>query len=122
MSYQEIADRYGVELCTDCALNVHERGHVEPGRGRIHWQERRRTRGGLRRFLLLVAAVVLHRDGEDGGSQAEWIWATNSWAYHAARSMGVQFSRALSADDRARVRYLLRGKARSRAKEWAHHG
>lgn len=118
MTYRELAARYGFELCEMCDLNAHEQGHLQGDR--IHWRERRVTHSGLRRFLLLLAGPYLVRNGFGSPNrEAEWIWMRNVWAYNQALDLGYRLPRRLSEVDRARVRYLLEGKARSAAKDWA---
>lgn len=58
MTYADIVSRLGFEgvcLRADCGLTDNAvRGCLDPF-GVVHWRERRVTRRGLRRFLLLVA-------------------------------------------------------------------
>lgn len=121
MSYRSIAAKLGMELCESCDLNVHTGGWADIPRGKIHWQERRMTRSGLRRFLMEAAEIALYRDGYRGGGLGERIWLQNTWAYRTAMSLGVRLPRRLSELDRARV-LALPGPASGAAKRWARGG
>lgn len=123
-SYTSLAIRYEVDLCTsedhcgELSRTAHRRGVV--GWGDIHWHERRYTKSGLRRFLILVGQVRLLRGDR---TEAEWIHDLNMFAYRTAlHDLGVQLPRHLAAQDRARVRFLLRGenrKSQRRLVEWS---
>lgn len=112
MKYEEIASRENVRLCTDCEFDKvwnHSRGTANPSRGTVHWAERRVTRIGLRRFLMLVAAIKKsHNRGQPKWQQ---VYEQNQYAYHRALTeYHVRLNRKLSMTDRAKVR-LWMGKA-----------
>lgn len=124
MTYAELAERYNVNLCQgECGWgsSIHTRGMVWDKA--LHWRDRRVQRNGLYKFLKLVAQY--HREGA-GKEEAAAVHAVNSFAYRTAlHDLGIRFPRAYSAEDRARVRFLLRGKPwkpNRRLHEWAASG
>lgn len=111
MEYREIADRENVDWCdgTDdgsYSRTSHQRGFAQPGFGRIHFADRRMTKSGLRRFLMLVAAI---RHKHNRG-QPQWLklYEANTFAQRRALSEYRRvIPRRYSDTDRARVRQLM---------------
>ena len=110
LTYTELADRYGVDLCTgECGDSGHDDGWY--GGRLVHFRERGVTRSGLRLFLMAVHDAKVWRP--TGGSRAatrrvRWIHSRNSFAYHTAlNDLGIRLPRRLSERDRAAARYLL---------------
>lgn len=130
LSYADLAQRYGVDLCTgECDEGGHEDGWY--GGKRVHFRERGVTRSGLRKFLMLVhdATVWGGRNMLVGRriSRAQWIHHRNRFATDTAfHDLGIRIPRSLSAADRAQVRHLLIGAERSsvvqRLHNWARAG
>lgn len=110
LTYTELADHYGVDLCIgECGESGHDDGWY--GGRRVHFRERGVTRSGLRLFLMLVhdakdwQPLPTHRKLTN---RLRWIHSRNSFAYfHALNVHGIRLPRALSARDRATVRYLI---------------
>lgn len=110
-SYGEVARRLVLPLCdgpvraAPFTREVHEVGFLQ--NGVIHWSERRLTRRGLFRFLKLAALLtdptIIHVDRE------RWmvLYRQNVEAAALAARLGVRFSRAETAGDRAYVRLGL---------------
>lgn len=99
--YHSVAQRWGVGMCTWCNGGDHALGWSNPSRGVVHFQERKVSRAGLRRFLKLVASVLKsHNRG-----QPEWqrLFEQNEWAKSAAHQMGLRIPIHLSAYDRAKA-------------------
>jgi hypothetical protein len=105
----------------------HETGWTSFGMNVIHWRDRRPTRRGLRRFLLLAVVALRLR------SEPPWldVYLRNVRAQEIASDyFGIRFSRAESAADRAKVRlglsrkpiYYLNDEERQlirRVREWS---
>jgi len=115
VTYAELAERYGVPLCQgECAVKGHEKGFV--ARGGVHWRERRVTRLGLYRFLLLVAEVefarvstLLIRPGMGAWMRVQYPYALHMWAQKTAvNDLRVRFPRSFSSTRRALVRARMR--------------
>jgi hypothetical protein len=106
MTYEQVAARYGVPLCSRCKLGhtKHRDGTTVLESGMLHWAPRRLTRPGLWNFLKLVAD---QRWGIHGRRQIERLWMANTMAYEFGLELGVRFPREYAATDRARVRALL---------------
>lgn len=106
MTYKEIADQEAVTLCHACSEWNHKRGSANPSRGVVHWAPRRVSRIGLRRFLMLVAAIKRsHNRGQPRWLQ---VYEQNTYAYRQALDeYHVRLNRRLSMTDRANVRYWM---------------
>lgn len=117
MNYAEMAAQEKVIYCGGCdpALNPftnkiegfdHLRGGANSSRGVVHWTNRRVNRIGLRRFLMLVAAIKYsHNRGQPRWQQ---VYEQNTFAYHRAlEQYHVRLSKRWSLTDRARVRYWM---------------
>jgi hypothetical protein len=123
LTYVGLAERFGVEICTGwCGEGGHNDGWW--GGKRIHFRERRVTRGGLRKFLMLVHDATVWSQRAAGNQidrKARWIHSRNVWAYQTAfHELGIRLPRSLSSDDRARVRHLTYADAGSQTlRRWA---
>lgn len=110
LTYPELATYLGAKVCKGNWYGEvgtpepdHVRGFVDT---RVHWYpDRRVTRTGLRRFLLLVAATQLH--GYKDMSPAMRLYATNAWATRIAADLHRRFPRRYSDADRRRARWLI---------------
>lgn len=111
MTYREAMTRLGVEqVCFGgCGLNDYRhRGVIDPF-NTIHWRERRFTRRGLRRLLLLVARRAHENDpGFLNDPRGEWyrLWWREQRANSLAAQLGVRFPARWSTEERMRSRYL----------------
>jgi hypothetical protein len=110
MTYGDLADTFGVYLCTDPFgddSRDHRRGGASAVPPTVHWTPRRTTTSGLRRFLILVARARWPERHLDGPRWAQ-IYRQNVTAVELSRAIGRRLDqRRLSAADRERVRYLL---------------
>ena len=105
MTYPEVIRRLGIErVCLGgCGLNAYRhRGVIDPF-DVIHWSDRRFTRRGLRRLLLLVA----RRSREDSpaflntpGMRFYALWWDEQRANSMAAQLGVRFPAAWSSQER----------------------
>lgn len=106
-SYEDVAAYFSVTLCTGCDWN---QGTIDHRKGSVtgdvlHWESRRMTRPGLRKFLLLIASMRIlnyHRM-----NRAMQIYAANTWATRATQYLHVRFPHRYSQTDRATVRWLI---------------
>jgi hypothetical protein len=136
MTYATVVSRLGLQqVCLGCAITErsHRNGFID-GFGVVHWAERRVTKRGLRRLLLLVA----RRDRNRLNYDTEWLtrgflndralyWAhfyfdeqrANEWA----AKLGVRFPVEFSGPER-RVVALVPGLSRSHPQiyQWARRG
>lgn len=110
LTYPELTTHFGVKLCQGNWYG--ETGAPEPDHvlgfadTKVHWYpDRRVTKTGLRRFLLLVAATKLL--GYKDMSPAMRLYATNTWATSAAASLHRRLPRRYSDQDRRRARWLI---------------
>jgi hypothetical protein len=117
-TYRDLALRYEVEVCFDgCFRRDHRRGGID-SQGTIHWSDRRMTRSGLRRFLMLVAEA--YRLGSDWPQPEFWVTTSfrgrealrtyngHIFAYRTAlHDLGIRLPASLAAEDKAKVRALL---------------
>lgn len=109
-TYAEIVRRLGIEqVCLGgCGLSDYQhRGIIFLGV--IHFRERRFTRRGLRRFLLLVAERSRLADpGFLNGPDQEWyaLWWDEQRANFLAAQVGYRFPASWSVNERMRSRYL----------------
>jgi hypothetical protein len=106
VDFQLVTEVEGITWCKGCPRGDHKRGWVHPGHGTVHWSDRRFTRMGLRRFLMLVAGIRYHHNR----GQPEWrvIYEQNVYAFHKAlESYHRRLPKRWSSTDRARVRYLM---------------
>lgn len=80
-SYAQVAERSGVRL--------------------DDWPDRRPTRSGIRRYLMLA----YHEIPQDRGDEPSWLrlWAQITWVRSQARSLHVTIPPNLWAEDRARL-------------------
>ena len=117
LTYAEMASLVPLELCSDCAYEGrwsahrnrvvnHERGFYLPGK--IHWRERRVTRSGVRRFLMLVSEgwIKTNRNLGGGFSGPDWydLWRRIEWARRTARhAIRIEIPPALWAEEQARL-------------------
>lgn len=106
MTYAEIAERLGVQrVCFGgCGLG----DYAHRGRlflGVIHWRERRMTRRGLRRFLLLVARRMREADPDFLNTRGmAWAHAyfDEQFANQLAAQLRIRFPAVFSAVERER--------------------
>ena len=121
MTYAEIAERLGIEqvcLRADCGLSANAvRGCVD-GFGTVHWRERRVTRRGLRRFLLLAARREREADrivndaapvrGYLNARRYRWLhkYLDARQADRWAAELGIRFPVEFSRQERSECRYL----------------
>lgn len=105
MTWDEVASRYDVRRCSSCQSGNHTTGIAR--NGVIHWADRRMTKAGLRKYLMLIASQRLY----DFANLPTWdrIYRSNVWAATEAARLHVRLSTRLSAPDRARVRWLSLG-------------
>lgn len=126
MTYREIADRLGIErVCVErCGLSEHALRGVVDGFDILHWRERRVTRRGLRRFLLLAARrkrladeSYLNDDRKFGYAYLYWdARQADLWA----AELGIRFPVAFSRSERLRCLLAApRGLARRNPAMWA---
>lgn len=122
-TFMEIAEREEVITCFgfDCPVpkKAHDRGWANISSGILHWSPRRVTKAGLRRFLLLSAAI---RHSHNRG-QPKWLQIYEQNAYAARRALSeyhVRLPRHLSLTDRAKVRLLMTQDASWADSEWLH--
>lgn len=104
MTYDDVTQHFGVRRCESCDAAI---DHMVGGRvgNTIHWQDRKFTRPGLRRILMLIAATRLVLPGREPWRQ---IWAYNVWASSVARKeLHITIPARLSANDRAFVRWHI---------------
>lgn len=109
MTYEEVAEKFGVELCQRSFGRDdadHESGSASFLPPTVHWRERRMNVIGLRRFLMLVA-LARWPERYVGPRWAE-AYRVNKTAVELSRILGRRLDqRHLSAADRERTRYLL---------------
>ena len=104
-NYVEIAAAIGVYYCVESGP-LHDTGYTSfdggpEGRDRtIHWTERRVTRSGIRRFLVLAYP-------EDslyfGAPRWLRIWCRITWVRDQARTLHVSIPNDLWDEDKARL-------------------
>lgn len=111
-TYAEVVRRLGIEqVCLDgkCGLSDYQhRGIIDPF-GTIHWRERRFTRRGLRRFLLLVARRAHENDpGFLNTPETEFyrLYWREQRANFLAAQIGYRFPASWSREERMRSRWL----------------
>jgi D-mannonate dehydratase len=110
LTYRGLAEQLGVKLCQGNwygEVGTPEPDHVRGFADRqVHWwPERRVTRTGLRKFLMLVAATKLH--GYNDMSPAMRLYATNARAVMLAADLRIRIPRRYADGDRARARWLI---------------
>lgn len=109
-SFTDLAVEYGLELCFlddgSCDRQVskkrHHLGHADR-HGRIHWERKAFRKANVRRFLTLVAWVVLKQHRSD---KPLWqkIFECDRWAYQEAeRRFHMHWPRSYSDSDRRRA-------------------
>jgi hypothetical protein len=121
-SYGELAEQQGVRWCRGIQPNgqtcfeEHAKGsytiHPELRRQQlstdivIHWSDRRSSRAGIRRFLLLVANAVITSATP---AIPDWrrLYRSNRMASDMAKAAHLRLPASLSAGDRARLRAML---------------
>lgn len=105
MTYEELAKRYTVRICTGCPGGYN---HKEGGASldTIHWFPRRVSKPGLRRFLKLAVLILLGLNRMPEPQRTYWM---ASGAEDLARQINVRFPRRYADLDRARVRSGLVG-------------
>lgn len=104
MNWDAIAARYDALRCPGCPIGDHGRGWAQ---GRfVHWADRRFTRAGLRRYLMLVSITRLL----DVSALPVWdrLYRQNAWAAQAARDLHVRLPARLADADRAAVAWQAR--------------
>jgi hypothetical protein len=105
MTYSEAAYALGFELCAQEMCNKstldHRKGTLRGST--LHWTDRRVTKPGLRRFLMLAASHDIY-------SVPRWalIWNRNVWVVAAAEKLRVRLPSRYSDEDRAKVAWELR--------------
>lgn len=103
-SFDILAERLAVELCHDCEAYSHDqhyRGVADPSRGQIHFAKTRVTRRTLRRFLMLLAAIVhSHNRGQPIWQQ---LYEQNRYAEKTALGLRIRIPSAWGDMDRARA-------------------
>lgn len=105
MTWDDIARMVDVKRCLGCANGNHDRGWAQRSTYTVHWGDRRLTKLGLRRFLMLAAAIRLLP------VEREWerLYAYNIWSVSKAREMHIRIPARFADNDRARVRWLTSG-------------
>lgn len=111
MNYGDVATREKVGLCINpnqphrYEMQDHRRGYTTSD-GVIHWLDRKVNRLGLRRFLMMAAAIKYsHNRGQPRWQQ---VYEQNEYAYHRALAeYHIRLPRRYSLTDRARVRYWM---------------
>lgn len=105
MTYSEAAYALGFELCTQEMCKQGTLGHKKGTlRGStLHWTDRKVSKPGLRRFLMLMA-------GHDIYDEPRWalIWHRNVWVTGAAETLRVRIPSRYADEDRTRVAWDLR--------------
>jgi hypothetical protein len=109
-TYAGIAKFLGVDFCGE-AGSGHENGYLsmdgEPhGKSpRLHWRERRVTRSGIRRFLMMASEKMETDNTTDPG----WLrlWNRIEWARSMAVILRVKIPPELWAEDKARLQAKL---------------
>ncbi len=104
MTWDEIARHFGVTRCDGCPALDHVRGQTSFYA--VHWYDRRMTKLGLRRYLMLISELRLVYLDEEYMR----IYASNRWAADAARQLHIRIPARYSDNDRARVRWLIEHK------------
>lgn len=106
MTYADVVDRLGFEqVCLGgCGITVrsHRTGFTDPF-GVTHWSERRMTRRGLRRFLLLIAERTRRADVHYLNAKTlSWFhrWDDERRASEWAARLGVRFPAEISRRER----------------------
>lgn len=117
IGWDDIATTYGIKRCAACQSGDHHKGWAR--RSTVHWSDRRMTKAGLRRYLMLVASQLLF----DFQNLPTWdrLYRANVWAAKAAKQLHVRIPFRLSEIDRARVRWLISKDPATpdRVKRWA---
>ncbi len=103
MTWDEVTQTVGVKRCAGCTLGDHTRGWASRSTYTVHWADRRLTKHGLRRFLMLVASIRLVPIDQAW----ERLYAYNRWASHTAAQLHVRIPARYADNDRARVRWLI---------------
>lgn len=102
--YPQVAYALGFELCGDKCRKP-ELNHAKGALigSTLHWTDRRVTKPGLRRFLLLAAS-------HDYYNLPRWemIWRRNQWAWRAASKLQIRLPSRYADGDRAIVAWELR--------------
>jgi len=91
--------------CPEGEVGRHYFGFTEPSIGRVHFNDRKPTRRGIRNFLMLIAEVYLsHNRG-----QPNWLrlYETNTWADKEAHKINLRFPISWSRTARFYVRAVL---------------
>lgn len=137
-SYADLAEQQGVHWCRGIQPNG-QTCHEEHAKGSytvhpelsqrysadivIHWSDRRSSRAGIRRFLLLIANAIIT---EATPAIAEWrrLYRSNTMAWDMAKAAHMRLPASLSAVDRSRLRSMLLDVSmadpeRREAYEWA---
>lgn len=103
--YAEIAVHIGVTHCRACRDESIDHHKGESTFRTVHWTQRRATRPGVRRFLMLGVTAL------DPSVKAltPWmrIWIENARAANWAKLIRVSIPRHLTMKDRAQVRFYL---------------
>ena len=120
MTYESLAARYGVRVCTGCERGNHRLGFTDGGA--VHWAPRRIHRPGLRNFLKLTAELML---GLKHAREPERTYWKCVIAEDMARTLGVRFPRRYAELDRALVRATMIGRTldeetRTAMQRWAY--
>lgn len=102
MAWDYIATVVGLKRCKGCDEGDHREGWARGST--VHWEDRRSTRAGIRKFLMLAASLRILGFAE----RPEWerLYMANVWANRMGLQLHTRIPARLSANDRARVRYL----------------
>ena len=105
MTYPQIANTLGFELCGDgCKRPEYNHAKGTLRGSTLHWTDRRVTKPGLRRFIMLAASHDIY------GKNPRWwiIWQRNVWTTQAAAKLKVRLPARYADNDRAKVAWELR--------------
>jgi hypothetical protein len=105
VTYPEAAYALGFELCPQDQCRKPDLNHRTGTLvgSTLHWTDRRVTKPGLRRFLLLAASHDIYKQ-----ERWELIWHRNVWVVGAAAKLKVRIPSRYADEDRAKVAWELR--------------
>lgn len=105
-TYADIAKAIGIEYCNGIgpgADRTHDSGFVSSRPWTIHWTERRVTRSGIRRFLI-VAWDIIDADAATARHGWQGLWDRTKWVRQtASETLHVTIPAELWAEDKARL-------------------
>lgn len=109
MTYRELGERLGVDICTGCSLTQHEKGFWAPvGKAlRFHWSERAMRRTSIRNFVWRLSAQMTPASGS--AWRPAWLryWLRVEWAKRALRELHIRLPASAWDHQRATLRALL---------------